>query len=111
VRRHQGADEGAGKAVAWGGMPLQGPGAIETEQTRIRAYPEIAVWRLRNGGDQAFEKPFADRPCFVRVLINVEGGIQCESARAEYRKHHDYSGGFRVSGPVHSPFIISFPPG
>jgi hypothetical protein len=56
-------------------FPWDAPNAIEANQTKFRAEPEIAVGCLSNFVDGAFEKTVADRPRVVRILIDVEGWV------------------------------------
>jgi hypothetical protein len=65
-----------------GRLPWGGPNAVEAKQAEFCAKPEITVGRLSNRVDAACEKAFADRPRFVRVLIDVERWVQGGSARA-----------------------------
>jgi len=53
-------------------LPWDEPNAIEANQAKFRAQPEITVGRLSNGRDGAFEKAVADGPRVVGVLIDVE---------------------------------------
>ena len=54
---------------------------IEAKQAEFGPQPEIAVGRLGNRGDGAFRKSLADPPRGVRVLADVERGIEREGAR------------------------------
>ncbi len=63
-------------------LPGNAPDTVETNQAEFRTQPEITVRRLGNCVDGAFGKALADRPSFVRVLTDVERGIQRKGARA-----------------------------
>jgi hypothetical protein len=60
---------------------------------KIRADPEVPIRHLRNGVNRALEKALSDRPCLVRVLIDVEGWIQAEGARTQSPGQHKPHGG------------------
>src|SRR5712672_170 len=68
----QGTDETAGETFTRRGLPLHNPNAIETYQAGIRAEPEIAVRRLRDGEHLRLEKALANGPRLVRILIDLE---------------------------------------
>ena len=53
----------------------------------FRAQPEVAVGRLGNRSDKPFGKALAGLPRRVRVLTDVERGIERENARAPRQQH------------------------
>jgi hypothetical protein len=68
----QASDRSAREMLTCGRPPRDRSNTVEVEQAGFRAEPEISVGRLSNGGDGTFEKAVADRPCVVRVLIDVD---------------------------------------
>ena len=63
-------------------LPRDGFDTIEALQPRFRAQPQITIRRLRHRKDGALDEAFANLPRGVRVLAEIECGIQRESARA-----------------------------
>jgi hypothetical protein len=53
-------------------LPWDDPDAIEAKQAEFGTEPEIAIGRLSNCVDDAFEEAVADLPRCVRVLTDVE---------------------------------------
>ena len=60
-------------------LPFDAAHTVESLQAEFGADPQVTIGRLRNGVDRAFEKPLADRPCLVCVLIDVQGWIQAKA--------------------------------
>ena len=100
----------AGEMLRIRRLPWRASHTVESLQAKCGTEPQVAVGRLRNGVDRAFEKTLADRPCFVLVLIDIEGRIQAERPRARNRKQDRKNGKSSLSDTVHFRFIISFPP-
>jgi hypothetical protein len=66
-----------------GGMPGHTPNAIEAQQAEFCAQPQITVARLRNRRDPLpLGEAFAEAPCGVRVLTDVEVGVERGRTRA-----------------------------
>ena len=78
TRGEQTSNGPAGQMLLIRRLPFDAAHTVESLQAEFGADPQIAIGRLRNGVDRAFEKPLADRPCLVRVLVDVEGWIQRE---------------------------------
>ena len=72
----------AGELLTRWRLPGDGANTIEAIQAEFRAQPQIAIRSLRNRDDRAFGKAFANLPRGVRVLADVERGIERESASA-----------------------------
>ena len=72
MRHQQGDDKIAGELFTMRRLPGNSTNTVETKQAELRAQPEIAVGRLSNGVDPAPGEAFANLPCRVRVLADVE---------------------------------------
>src|SRR5262249_27964710 len=88
ARGEQANNKAAGELLTRWHLPRNGPDTIEAQQAEFSTEPEITVGRLGNGGDPALGKAGADLPRGVRVLADVELGIQRERART-CRQQHD----------------------
>src|SRR5262249_185379 len=62
------------------------PDSIEAIETGVRAEPQIAVGRLGDCADRAFRKALADSPRGMRVLADIQRGIQREYTRRHARQ-------------------------
>src|SRR4029453_1389526 len=78
TRGTQRSDIAAGQGRSRWRVPGDAPNSIEPEQAGVRANPEIAIGRLSDGEEDAGEESIADLPCGVRVLTDVEDGVQGE---------------------------------
>src|SRR5262249_45316927 len=78
----QAPDVAGGERLAWWRLPGAIPDAVEAQQAGRRPQPEITVWRVGDGANEALREAVADLPCRVRVLADVERRIQGEDARA-----------------------------
>src|SRR5262249_3666759 len=83
VCNQQGGDPVAGKLFPTWRLPWHGTNAVEAKQAEFRAEPEISVRCLGNPANFPFSKSVADLPRRVRVLTDVEIGIQRETAWAD----------------------------
>src|SRR5215472_9777834 len=70
-----------------GRLPRDGADTIEAKQAEFCTQPEIAVRRLRNRDNLAFNEPVADLPSRVGVLADVERGVQPERERTHRQQH------------------------
>src|SRR5215469_6599786 len=53
-------------------IPGNSSNPIKAKQPENSTQPDVTIGRLSNRADLAFTKTFANRPCRVRVLIEVE---------------------------------------
>src|SRR4030095_6466220 len=77
----QACDIAVEKMLALWRLRGNGAHAIEPKQAEFGAQPEIPVGRLCDGANEAFRKPIDGFPRGVRVLTDVQTGIQCEGRR------------------------------
>src|SRR5215472_11029680 len=77
---------GRERLIGWR-LPWNVSDTVEPEQAELSAQPEIAVGGLGNCCDAPFGKALADLPSGVRVLADIESGIQREDTGA-HRQHH-----------------------
>jgi len=68
--------------LAGGWLPLGSTNAIEAKQAEFRPEPKKPIGRLRNRVDVAQGEPVSDSPGSMRVLADVERGVQGEAATA-----------------------------
>ena len=105
LRGTQGSDVAAGQLRSRWRVPRDAPKSIEPEQAGVRANPEIAIGRLSNGEDDAGEESVADLPRGVRVLSDVEGGVQRERTNAvpQENRQRDDDGSSHARSIHHRP--------
>ena len=91
-------------------LPGDTANAIEAKQAEFRAEPEIPIGCLGHRVDVAHGEPVPDGPRGVRVLVDVERGVQGESAGAARQQNcqPDYRSSVL---PLHAGIIILFPAG
>ena len=73
-------------------LPGDTANAIEAKQAEFRAEPEIPIGRLGNRVDVAQGEPIPDGPRRMRVLADVERGIQREAATAACHENAQQDG-------------------
>src|SRR5262249_34540167 len=74
IARGQQAEDSVGRErLAGRCLPRCGSDAIETEQPKFCPEPQVAVWRLGDATDHAFDKAIADLPRHVGVLADIDG--------------------------------------
>ena len=58
--------------MVWWWLPGNGFHAVKANEAEVRAQPQIAVRRLRNGANVGLREPVLDFPDGVPVLTDVE---------------------------------------
>src|SRR5262249_17660837 len=81
ARAEQTPDRARGKRLTRGRLPGHGLDAIDPSQPEFGPQPEIAVGSLGHRTDGALDKTFAAFPSRVRVLADVERGIERKRTR------------------------------
>src|SRR5262249_49848197 len=76
ARGEQTSNPPVGELFISGRVPGHTPNAVEAQHAEFRPQPQITIGRLRNGSDLPLCKAFAEGPCRVRVLVEVESDIQ-----------------------------------
>ena len=72
ARNQKGIDPIAGQVLTHGRQPGDGLHTIEADQPEFCSQPKKTIRRLRHRKDGALGEAFANFPCSVRVLANVE---------------------------------------
>src|ERR1700722_14401369 len=98
-------------------LPRDIPHAIEARQAEGCPDPEISIWRLGGGNDAAFGKTLSDFPGRMRILADIQRGIQRQrtwtphqqaSQNTAWCEGESYSS---AHFPHRAPILRSFIPG
>ena len=108
ARNQKGVDPIAGQLRTVRRLPVDGLHSIEAEQAGFRAQPQITIGRLRDCKDGSCRETLANRPRSVRVLVDVERGVQRKSARAACQQEGQPDERLLLSGS-HRPDHPSLP--